>query len=65
MAYGQNAPSCDPLTAHNWQKWKKSRFLSPCHEVYRVEAVGLAIAYYAYKLQYLGICEIWGYFMKI
>ena len=23
MAYGQNAPSCDPLRTHNWQKTKQ------------------------------------------
>ena len=29
--------------AHNWQNWK-SRFLtSPCHNIYRVEAVGLSL----------------------
>ena len=30
-----------PLTAHNWQKWKRVFLTCPCHEIYRVEAVGL------------------------
>ena len=29
------------LTAHNWRKWKSTFLTCPCHEVYRVEAVGL------------------------
>ena len=37
--------------AHNWQKWKKKTFLSyPCHEICRVEAVGLKIYSYTEKI---------------
>ena len=28
------------LTAYNWQKWKYIPYMS-CHEIYKVEAVGL------------------------
>ena len=38
--------SCEPLTAHNWQKWKRVFLTCPCHEVYRVEAVGLKSSNY-------------------
>ena len=29
------------LTGGNWQKWKRVFLTRPCHEIYRVEAVGL------------------------
>ena len=29
------------LTAHNWQNWKRVFLSRYCHEIYRVEAVGL------------------------
>ena len=29
------------LTGGNWQKWKRVFLTSPCHEIYRDEAVGL------------------------
>ena len=31
----------NPLTAHNWQKWKRVFLTCPCHKIYRDEAVGL------------------------
>ena len=34
------------LTAHNWQKWKRVFLTCPCHEIYRVEAVGLISSNY-------------------
>ena len=37
------------LTAHNWQKWKCTFLTSPCHKIYREEAVGLKIANYTFK----------------
>ena len=39
-----------PLRGHNCQKWK-SRFLTcPCHMIYRVEANGLSISNYIFKI---------------
>ena len=29
-----------PLTAHNWQKWKRVFLTCPCHKFFRNEAVG-------------------------
>ena len=37
------------LTAHNWQKWKRVFLTCPCHEIYRVQAVGLKSSNYAWK----------------
>ena len=56
----------DNLTAHNWQKWKKSAFLTcHCHEIYREDVVGLKSPHkYLKKLWFLWICEIWGNFVK-
>ena len=34
------------LTAHNWQKWKRVFLTCPCHEIYRVQAVGLKSSNY-------------------
>ena len=42
-----NVLSC--LTAHNWQKWKSTFLTCPCHEIYRVEAVGLQNSNYTFK----------------
>ena len=51
------------LTAHNWRKWK-CRFLTcPCHKIYRVEAVGVSISNYTYKITIL-VCGILGNFVK-
>ena len=50
---------------HNWQKWKSAFLTCPCHEIYRVEAVGLKSSSYTLeKWWFLWICEIWGNFMK-
>ena len=38
------------ITAHNWQKWKSTFLACPCHEIYRVEAVGLKSSSYALKI---------------
>ena len=44
--------SCKPsLTAHNWQKWKSIFLTCPCHEIYRVEAVGLKNSNYTLKIK--------------
>ena len=32
------------LTVHNWQKWKRRFLICLCHEIYRVEAVGLSFS---------------------
>ena len=37
------------LTAHNWQKWKRVFLTCPCHEIYRVESVGLKTSNYTLK----------------
>ena len=52
-------------TAHNWQKWKSTYLTCPCHEMYRVEAVGLKNSSYTLKITILWICEIWGNSVKI
>ena len=39
-----------PLTAHNWQKWKRVFLTCPCHKIYRNEAVGLKSCKYTWKL---------------
>ena len=39
-----------PLTAHNLQKWKRVFLTSPCHEIYRDEAVGLKSCKYTWKI---------------
>ena len=52
------------LIAHNWQKWKSSQ--CPCHEIYRVEAVGLSFSNDTYEIQiFVKKCEIWDTFEKI
>ena len=38
------------LTAHNWQKWKSAFLTCQCHEISRVEAVGLKKSNYAFKI---------------
>ena len=38
------------LTAHNCQKWKRVFLTCPCHEIYRVEAVGLKSSNNALKI---------------
>ena len=51
------------VRAHNCQKWK-SRFLAcPCLKIYRVEAVGLSISNYTFKIT-ISVCVIWGHFIK-
>ena len=50
--------------ADNWQKWKSIFLTSPCHKIYRVEAVGLESSSYTLKITILWICEIWGNFSK-
>ena len=40
----------DPLTAHNWQKWKRVYLTCPCHKIYRVEAAGLKMSNYTWTL---------------
>ena len=47
------------LTTHNWQNWKTVWGICYCHEIYRVEAVGLKNSNYS-----LWISEIWGNFLK-
>ena len=37
------------LMAHNWQKWKRVFLTCPCHEIYRVETVGLKSSNYTWK----------------
>ena len=39
-----------PLTAHNWQKWKRGFLTCPCHKIYRDEAVGLKSCKYTWKI---------------
>ena len=42
--------------AHNCQKWKSRFCTCPCHNIYRVEAVGLSLVNYTFKL----LCEcVW------
>ena len=45
------------LTAHNWQNWKKKKNFPSCccHEIYRIEAVGLKNYNYAWKIDILPI----------
>ena len=38
------------VTAHNWQKWKRVFLTSPCHKIYRDEAVGLKSCKYTWKI---------------
>ena len=38
-----------PLTAHNWQKWKSIFLTCHCHKIYGVEAVGLKKSNYTFK----------------
>ena len=40
-----------PLTAHNWQKWKRVFLTCPRHEIYRDEAVGLKSRKYTWKIK--------------
>ena len=44
-----------PLTAHNWQKWKRVFLTCPCHKIYRDEAVGIKKV--ANILEKLRFCE--------
>ena len=45
------------VTAHNWQKWKKSRFLTfSCHKIYREEADGQKFKFQLYFKNY-DFCE--------
>ena len=37
------------LTAHNWQNWKRVLLTSPCHDIYRDEAVGLKSCKHTWK----------------
>ena len=39
-----------PLTAHNWQKWKRVFLTCSCHEIYRDEAVSLKRCKYTWKI---------------
>ena len=39
-----------PLTAHNWQNWKRVFLTCPCHEIYKDEAVGLNSCKYTWKI---------------
>ena len=39
-----------PLTAHNWQTWKRVFLTCPCHKIYRDEAVGLKSCKYTWKI---------------
>ena len=39
-----------PLTAHNWQKWKRVFVTCPCHKIYRVKAVGLKSSNHTWKI---------------
>ena len=36
--------------ANNWQKWKSTFLTCHCRQIYRIEAVGLLICNYAYKI---------------
>ena len=38
-----------PLTAHNWQKWKSTSLTCSYHEIYSQEAVGLKSSDYTLK----------------
>ena len=38
------------LMSHNWQKWKRVFLTCPCHDIYRVEAVGLKNSNYTWKI---------------
>ena len=38
------------LRAHNYQKWKIRFFTCPCNEIYMVEAVGLSLSNYTFKI---------------
>ena len=40
----------DVLTAHYWQNWKNVFLSYYCHEIYRVEAVGLQNYNYSWKI---------------
>ena len=37
------------LTAHNWQKWKRTCLTCHCHEIDRKEAVGLKSSNHTFK----------------
>ena len=43
------------LTAHNWQKWKRTFLTCPRHKISREEAVGVKSANYTFKLN--NFCE--------
>ena len=45
-----HGPIPHPLTAHNWQKWKRVFLTCPCHEIYREEAVGVKCSNYTWKI---------------
>ena len=59
--WGKIGDSCHSLmfelTAHNWQKWKRIFLTCPCHEIYRVEAVGLKNSNYNLYLKNYDFCE--------
>ena len=38
------------LRAHNCQKWKSLIFTYPYHKIYRVEAVGVSLSSFTYKI---------------
>ena len=42
---------CNPLTAYNWQKWKRVFLTCPCHEIYGDEAVDLTSCKYTWKIK--------------
>ena len=50
FSLGCNSPlNIPPLTAHNWQKWKRVFLTCPCRTIYRDEAVGLKSCKYTWK----------------
>ena len=38
------------LWAYNHQKWKSQLFTCPCHNTHRVEAVGLSLSNYIFRI---------------
>ena len=40
---------CRQLTAHNWQKWKRTIVTCPCHKIYREGTIALKTCNYILK----------------
>ena len=55
-----------PLTAHNWQKWKKYILTFPCHKIYRVDTDGLSISNYTLNITiFVNIWNLGTFFEKL